>query len=284
MAEQPLKLCTRLSEEIIGKLIALREFEVTAFLIGQHIDLKFLTQHPNNRGDVVLTELSEQGVALIYKYGVVVVFHSTQEETTSLISKLQPFVLEPFEKPETESMTICIENTHKEGIVGNKAYISNISKHHLEVIGDAMSKSVVLDLYENKISSLFIKVDPIANSLMQTGKLGTKAKELLQHIGATLIMAHNMVGKVAVSEKPNLLWEQTHLEQLYNHLIDDFELKEREATLNQKMDLIAKTAETSLGVLEHRHSSRLEWYIIILISIEIGLTVYELFFNNWLAH
>jgi len=48
------------------------------------------------------------------------------------------------------------------------------------------------------------------------------------------------------------------------------------------MELISKTAETSLGVLEHRHSSRLEWYIIILIMIEIGLQFYELFFKNWL--
>jgi len=282
MVTKQLNLISSLPPSIIDCFLKEQEIDAKATLIGQYIELKRLTPHANNRTEVLITQINESSLAFIYKYGAIVTFHASASDISALVTYCQPFTSEICQNPETEALTIKIDNDYLEGIAQDVVYITELTKDHLAIIASALSKSVVLDLYENKISSLFREVDPIASSLTKTGKLGTKAKELLQHIGSTLLMSHNMVGKVEVSEKPSLLWKQTHLEPLYEHLIDDLELREREEILHQKMELISKTAETSLGVLEHRHSSRLEWYIIILIMVEIGLQSYELFFKNWL--
>ena len=50
--------------------------------------------------------------------------------------------------------------------------------------------------------------------------------------------------------------------------------------LNRKLELISRTAETVLELLQHRHSLRVEWYIVILIVVEILLTLYELFLHG----
>lgn len=282
MSTKQLKLISTLPPSMIDYFLKEQKLEAKATLIGQHIELKDLSSHANHRTEVLITQVNETSLAFIYRYGAIVTFHASASDISELIAYCQPHTNELCEKPETEKLTVKIDSSCLEGIAQDIIYINQLTKDHLELIANTLSKSVILDLYENKISSLFRDVDPIANSLMKTGKLGAKAKELLQHIGSTLLMSHNMVGKVEVSEKPNLLWKQTHLEPLYEHLINDLELREREEILHQKMELISKTAETSLGVLEHRHSSRLEWYIIILIMIEIGLQSYELFFKNWL--
>ena len=51
-----------------------------------------------------------------------------------------------------------------------------------------------------------------------------------------------------------------------------------DATL-RKLELIGDTAQTLLDLLQNRRSLRVEWYIVILIVVEIVLTLYELFFH-----
>ena len=57
----------------------------------------------------------------------------------------------------------------------------------------------------------------------------------------------------------------------------EFELRERAAIMDRKIDLIARTASTVLDLLQKRRSIRVEWYIVILIVLEITLSVYGLF-------
>ncbi|MEL6382308.1 MAG: RMD1 family protein, partial [Cyanobacteria bacterium J06626_18] len=57
---------------------------------------------------------------------------------------------------------------------------------------------------------------------------------------------------------------------------DEYELRERLVTLEQKLTLISKTVETSLGILQRNSSHRVEWYIVILIVVEIVLAIYDL--------
>ena len=85
------------------------------------------------------------------------------------------------------------------------------------------------------------------------------------------------MGRVEVADKPELTWDNPELERLYVRLADEFELRERYAVLNRKLGLTARTAQTVLDLLQHRHSIRVEWYIVILIVVEIFLTLYELF-------
>ena len=86
-----------------------------------------------------------------------------------------------------------------------------------------------------------------------------------------------MVGQVEVVDKPELLWEHPELERLYLRLEDEFEIRERHAALQRKFELVSRTAQTALEVLRNRQNLRVEWYIVILIVVEIPLTLYQLF-------
>ena len=100
---------------------------------------------------------------------------------------------------------------------------------------------------------------------------------MLRHIGTMLLSEYMMVGRVSIPEKPEVLWENPAMQGLFNRLEDEFEILERHTALERKLNLISKTAETLLDVLNNRHALRLEWYIIFLIVAEILLTLYELF-------
>ena len=54
-----------------------------------------------------------------------------------------------------------------------------------------------------------------------------QAQSMLRLIGQALLAQHRVSGRVAVEEKPDVLWDRPDLERLYARLEDEYELKER---------------------------------------------------------
>ena len=67
--------------------------------------------------------------------------------------------------------------------------------------------------------------------------------------------------------------------RLYARLADEYELAERSRAIDRKLTLVSETVRTLLELVQDQRSVRLEWYIIGLISIEILLSVYQIFFR-----
>lgn len=59
----------------------------------------------------------------------------------------------------------------------------------------------------------------------------------------------------------------------------EFEIRERYAALERKLNLISRTVQTAVELLHSKRSLRLEWSIVVLIviEIEIMLTLYTLY-------
>jgi uncharacterized Rmd1/YagE family protein len=143
------------------------------------------------------------------------------------------------------------------------------------VVAGVLAKSVVLAYYEKAVGAAFDQVEPLAEQLKSKGRSGTGNKILLQRIGEILSIQSKMVGRVEVSDKPEVLWEFPVLERLYQRIEDEYEIKERHVALERKLQLISRATETILDLLQHNRSLRVEWYIVILIVIEILITLGE---------
>ncbi len=270
----PLHYLNVIPDDLAQSLTNQASCEVNAVLIGNDINLKALMNRASPRKETVMIQLSDKSLAIIYPYGAIVFFNATTSATVELITRCQKFVTQLFSTPETEQFTVMIKPDQPEGIIHNKVSIKKVTKEHLEIIGNALSKSVILEYHENRIGSLFDKIEPIAKSLKDRGKLGYRANDLLRHIGSSILMVQEMVGKIEVTEKPSLLWEHSELEPLHAQLVEDLEIYERQSSLERKIGLISSTAQISLEVLQQHHSHRLELYILILIAIEIVLQLY----------
>ena len=110
---------------------------------------------------------------------------------------------------------------------------------------------------------------------MRQGLSPRKGRDVINEIGQALTILTRTVGRVEVTEKPDLTWENPDLDRLYQRLAREYELHDRDLMLTRKLDLLWRIAETYLDLLNNRQGHRLEWYIIILILIEIALTLAE---------
>ena len=80
-----------------------------------------------------------------------------------------------------------------------------------------------------------------------------------------------------MGEKPDIAWDDPGLDRFYERLSAEYELVERERALSRKLDLISQAAQTVLDLFNQRQSIRVEWYIVILIVVEIVIILFQMF-------
>lgn len=253
-----------------------KQLTARALYIGQRLNLKSFEKTKRLATSPLIVNAGSHGAAVLFRYGVVVLFGLTAAEEISFLKELESLVAEPLDHTEEEEVNLCLTSAISEADSDGCTPMDEFNLPRLQVAASVLAKSVILSHYEAAVAKTFDRIEPIANSLQHGGRFTHKGRELLAHIGDVLMIHGRMVGRVEISEKPELLWEEPQYEKLYLRMADEYELTERHSALERKLDLISKTAETLLDLLQNNRSHRVEWYIVILIMIEICLTVYEL--------
>ena len=253
---------------------------VRAVGVGERIDLNALERTDALATTPLMIKAGDRGVAVVFRYGVAVLFDLTPVEEVSFLGHLASFVAQPHDDPETEEAELEVDPNARQTAEHGVIRIQKLDVERLQLIADIMARSVTLAESESSVADVFDAIEPLAVSLQKGHAKERQAKELLRHIGGTLIIQHKMVGRVEVEEKPELLWETPQLERFYYRLFEEYELRERHRALGHKLSLISRTAETLLGLLQHRSSMRVEWYIVLLIVAEIIIMVAEMFLLN----
>ena len=251
--------------------------KVYALFVGRRMELRGLESSRLLPVLPLIISAGDQGYAVLFRYGAVVLFNLDPAAQASFLNNIRHLVREPFDTPATETIDIHIDASREERMENNVISLKDTRPERLQVVADILAKSVVLDHYEKRVGDVFDRIEPLADRLQRKGRTAFKDVELLRHIGGTLMIQHTTVGRVEIDEKPEILWEQPELERLYVRLEDEYELRERHVALERKLDLISRTAETLLELMQHKRSLRVEWYIVILIVVEILLTLYEMF-------
>jgi len=218
------------------------------------------------------------GTVVVFRYGVVVFIGLTSDEEAEFLERLQPRTFGRITPYEEEWAKIQIAKEAEEPIpVGGPILVREFSLDRLLVISDALAKSVVLGRDEREVANVFDTIEPFARELARFGKTSRNRTDLLKLMGNALLVQHRVSGRVAVGEKPDVLWDRPDLERLYARLEDEYELSERVETLNRKLAVIADTATTLADIIDTQRSLRLEIIIVFLIAFEIVITFYEIY-------
>jgi required for meiotic nuclear division protein 1 len=253
---------------------------VHARLVGERLILKTLETVDPVATNPLVIRAGNNGYAVLLRYGVVVLFNLMPAEIARLLETLDPLIKEPTTQlPEevlSEQLDLAFNPTAKERIERDVLWLNRSDVARLQIVAEALAKSVVLEYYEREIAKIFDRMQVFAKAIQNQNARPPKEHELLRDIGGTLLIQQKMLATVEVGEKPDPIWDHPELNRLYLRLEDEYELRERLLALERKLELIAKTTETALGVLQRDSSHRVEWYIVILIVVEIMLSVYDL--------
>jgi uncharacterized Rmd1/YagE family protein len=262
-------------------LVEKSQFLCRTLLVGERLDVRSLAKLQSfELQRLATTPLTVRtdggGVAVLFRYGALVLFDVGPADEAPLLDRLQPFVSGPFAKPDVDEVQIRVDPNATEGVDNGVIVLRNHDVERLQVVAENAGKSIVLGLYESRVGDSFDRIEPFALQIEIGGRSRQKARALLEHLGATLLIQQQMVGRVQPSEKPDVLWDRTDLEILNVRVADEFEIRDRNVVLERKLDLIARTAQLLLDLLQDRRTLRVEWYVVLLIVFEILLTLFQI--------
>ena len=250
---------------------------VTAVLLGQRIDTAGL-ERPDMIQSNPLVLRDGAGYVALYRFGVAVFTGMTIVEQDTYVRALQPRISGRAAPEDTETAAVETGGIQEDRIPpGGPIQVPEFTAERFVLLADALAKSVALGRDEREINRVFDSIEPLAVSLASTGTAPFPRKKLLKLIGQILVAQHRVSGRVAVDEKPDILWDRPGLERLHARLEDEYELKERATTLQHKLEVVVETARTVTEILDTNRSTRLELVIVLLIFIETILSMYSIF-------
>ncbi len=250
---------------------------IRALLLGERIDLRGLEAAQRLATNPLVIAVGEGHYAALFRYGAIVLFGVPPLQEVAFVDQLAPLVGQPYAKRESEEARLRVDPAGEERAEAGEITVHEATVESLQVIADVLAKSVVLAYYEASLAAVFDAVEPLALGIKRGGRTAPKDRDLLRYVGETLLTQHKMVGRVEVGEKPEVLWDLPGLNRLFLRLEDDYELSERRLAVERKLDLISRTVGTLVDLVQNKRALRVEWYIVILIVIEIGLSLYQLF-------
>lgn len=135
-----------------------------------------------------------------------------------------------------------------------------------------LARSTKLAVLESMLSAYISSTRHIP-AVLSRGSLPFSRRLILQKTGELLSLRAQLNHYSELTDSlPDLFWDSRHdlgLEGYYDQVGKALDVGIRIKTLNEKMDYAQEIATVLRDTLSHKHSSHLEWIIIVLIAVEI---------------
>src|SRR3954452_3431409 len=143
-----------------------------AFFVSERLNTSGL-----ERGDVLATtplafRVNENGVAILFRYGVVVLIGFNALEEEEFLRSLQSRTTRLFARREEETATIELAAEREDQIPpGGPICLQSLTPERLILVGEALAKSAVLARHEREVAAVFDMTEPFARELAQSGRM-----------------------------------------------------------------------------------------------------------------
>ena len=99
-----------------------------------------------------------------------------------------------------------------------------------------------------------------------------------------LVVRHDVNLHTEILDTPDWFWNNRDVEDLYKMVSEYLEMDSRTAILNKRLDMLREMLTMLQLQNENEHAVKLEWIVILLIAISIGVesvTVIGKYLNYW---
>jgi uncharacterized Rmd1/YagE family protein len=249
-----------------------------ALIVGERIDTAGLERPDMISALPLAFRVGTNGLVALFRFGVAVMVGLSPLEEEDTLAKLKQRSSGARARIDDETAVLEIASWFDDlAPPGGPIQMKDLSPQRFLVLADALAKTVALARDEREVNAVFDVIEPFAATLARSGRPPFRRRAMLRLIGQALLAQHRVSGRVAVEEKPDVLWDRPDLERLYARLEDEYELKERAEALKRKLAVIVETAHALTDIIDADRATRLEATIVVLIVMELIVTLYQIY-------
>ncbi|MGI1680134.1 MAG: RMD1 family protein [Cellvibrionaceae bacterium] len=249
--------------------------KIDTVVLGRHFDYQKIGgmlngEHKLTRyREVSLVELSG-GEVWLFDYGVLIFWGVEEKERIDLIGVLKSCIEDPLEKAEYERYRFVL-NSDDTKIHQDIIYLSDNATLNRLAVSHAFAQSIKLSVFEDLAQAVIEDNASIPRTLAKTGKISVSRSKLAQKRGVLFSTKSDILLNFNLLDTPEFFWDYPELESLYLLSARYLDVLPRVNLLSKKLETIHELLEMLANEQNHKHSSFLEWIIIILIAVEIVL-------------
>ncbi|KAF8680712.1 hypothetical protein HU200_045553 [Digitaria exilis] len=154
--------------------------------------------------------------------------------------------------------------------------LRDLSIDGIRTIGSVLGQSIALDYYIRQVDGMVAEFTDINRGMEKTGTFTMERKKLFQLVGKANSNLADVILKLGLFERSDIAWKNANYAQIWEYLRDEYELTQRFGNLDFKLKFVEHNIRFLQEILQNRKSDFLEWLIIILISVEILISVYNI--------
>lgn len=222
---------------------------------------------------------------LVLSNGSIVAWGMTEVEVMEMIVPiLKSCEIRSYKEVETEDMDYVEEESYSGGngtstMIGDVIYIRGESPRarllDKAAFSSGLARNTKLAALEISLERYIGSIKEITDRLATGQKLGLGGSDVLMITGRLLQIRGNLNLYSELIETPDLYWSEPELEALYKLISSQLDVVPRISILNKKLDYAAELVAILQTHTSEQHSTRLEWMIIALITVEVCFEIFH---------
>lgn len=212
---------------------------------------------------------SEEGGVFFFPFGAMVCWGLTEEREAWLLQESRPFEVQRVEIVEKDDFSYSYGRTANiqddEIVLPNQEVLTKLAFSH------GIAQSVKLSVFEQTIQKTIHLTKELPELLAEQGDIKLSRRDIRRMMGRLFIDRSSINLHQELLDIPEFFWEHDDLEPYYEMVAHYLDCESRVSVLNQRLVILQELFDMLAAELNHQHSSRLEWIIILLIMIEVAL-------------
>lgn len=228
-------------------------------------------------GTEMASKPEDTAMMFFFREGSVVFWNVTEKDMKKVMRILEQHEIQPYEVAlvhwENEEINYTVGEGNSKLHRGNFIFNGEMDYEQqlLEkfAFSNALSLSVKLAIWEISLDNFVESIQSIPETLKSGKTVKLSRAEVLQKIGELFALRYciNLSSDLLIT--PDFYWDREDLEQLYDKTCQFLNINRRVKVVNEKLQHCTELTDLMRNHLGEKHSLRLEWMIVILITIEV---------------
>ncbi|XP_074674867.1 required for meiotic nuclear division protein 1 homolog isoform X2 [Strix aluco] len=228
----------------------------------------------------------DPGMIFFFREGAVVFWNVEEKSMKNVMQVLEQHEIQPYEVAlvhwENEEMNYRIgegqSKLHKGEILLNSELDSEEVILQKFAFSNALCLSVKLAIWESLLDNFVESIQSIPEILKSRRKIKLSHADVMQKIGELFALRHRINLSSDLLITPDFYWDREKLEELYDKTCQFLNINRRVKVMNEKLQHCMELTDLMRNHLNEKHALRLEWMIVILITIEVLFELARVFF------
>ncbi|XP_062980607.1 required for meiotic nuclear division protein 1 homolog isoform X2 [Elgaria multicarinata webbii] len=242
-----------------------------------------ITTLPRDAANVLVvgTESSvkgyDPGMIFFFREGSVVFWNVEEKTMKNIMQVLEKHEIQPYEVAlihwENEEINYRRgdgpSKLHRGEILINSELDADEVTLEKFAFSNALCLSVKLAIWEASLDNFVESIQSIPEILKSRRKVKLSHADVMQKIGELFALRHRINLSSDLLITPDFYWDRENLEHLYDQTCQFLSINRRVKVVNEKLQHCTELTDLMRNHLSEKHALRLEWMIVILITIEV---------------